>query len=109
MEGIENIETTEKSKVYKIAKGKSPNALYKDYTSWHREKHGDSKNPLAFKDWLSWAKKKSIVKSHSADGTGVGSEVLEEVKSNRNKFVLALSIIAIGGIIAAIMMKQETT
>lgn len=41
--------------------GVSPNGMYKRYLGWFMGKYGTSKKPLAFKDWLVWARSKRLV------------------------------------------------
>src|SRR3990167_1084176 len=91
MNDIDSVEPSQKSEAYEDASGASPNRLYKRYIRWFKNKYGEEKKPLPFKDWLKWAKKKKMVKRHGVDGSE--ESVIE--KSDKNKKRLALAIITI--------------
>ena len=44
----------------------SPNTLYKRYVAWFKTEYGTEKPPLAFKEWIKWAKHKGLVPDREA-------------------------------------------
>lgn len=91
---------------------RTPNALYRNYKRWFTEKHGATKTPLSFSQWLKWAHNRGIV---NADGEvsapkpsapakkelTPAEKIAKAKRIDRGIAVLALSFTAIGVIIAA--------
>lgn len=107
---MEIVEPNKVSETYKKIDGASPNALYKRYVAWHQEKYQNTKAPLSFKNWINWAKNKSLINQNTQNADGeqtIGEEVLVEVKNKRNKIVLVLAGIAIAGLIIGLVKNQN--
>ena len=69
--GMGNVSVPKEYGYYGDPKDVTANGLYRRYVKWMRKKYGTTKEPMAFGEWIKWAKNNGLVrsKSHSWDGT----------------------------------------
>lgn len=80
----------------------SANAQYRRYLSWFDKQYGKTKQPLAFKEWIEWAKEQELVegeKKSQEDLMDIKNEekIETEVKKTGSKIAIAITLIAVLG------------
>ena len=96
MQGLEeNITAEKRVGEYGDIGRQGANALYKKYRNWVLTKKPGA-TPMKFKEWMSWAEDKGIVKKMSADGDAVTPNTEAVVASvNKTGKIVAWTIIGV--------------
>lgn len=104
-EQIGKIDTKEVNKKYGEVKKLSTQQLYRNYASWMKEKQPNVV-PMSFREWITWAKQKGIVKSFGADA--VSDEKVTKVVKRTGKTVAVVMILLGVGFLAMNFVKFKT-
>lgn len=109
---MEKVQTKEHKGNYGNTKGRSANDLYKSYVSYCED---NNKKPLAFPDWIKWAKSKGVVPQNlNADAATDSNEEKAEdgtpppVKSNIKKYTSVI-IIGVSALLLYAAWKSDKT